>query len=59
VDGNLEDTDPQLASPTLPPLLTSPAIDGGASVPEVQGDIRGIQRPQHGRWDVGAYESNQ
>lgn len=34
----------------------SPAIDSGVAIPEVSTDRRGVRRPQHAAWDVGAYE---
>jgi hypothetical protein len=34
----------------------SPAIDKGASLPEVPTDILGVTRPQGLAWDIGAYE---
>jgi parallel beta-helix repeat protein len=34
----------------------SPAIDAGASLPDVLTDILGVKRPQTVSWDIGCYE---
>lgn len=34
----------------------SPAVNAGATLSEVQTDLRGVERPQGGQYDIGAYE---
>ena len=35
----------------------SPAIDSGATLPEVEDDFDGVKRPQGNRYDIGAFEA--
>ena len=52
-------TDPKFINPATRDFrLTqgSPAIDGGTSVPMVERDYLGIERPQGSSYDIGAYE---
>jgi hypothetical protein len=38
-------------------VANAPAVDRGTALPEIAVDRDGVQRPQGGRYDVGAYES--
>jgi len=45
-------------TPTLYPMVGSPAIDAGASTGEPATDQRGVTRPQGNGYDIGAVEAN-
>ncbi|NUM52032.1 MAG: hypothetical protein HUU46_00160 [Candidatus Hydrogenedentes bacterium] len=52
------DADPQFIETPDGVLLRtgSPCIDTAATLPHVPADLRGVARPQHGAYDMGAYE---
>lgn len=43
-------------TPTRALLFGSPAIDAGATIAGLTDDQRGVARPQHSGYDIGAYE---
>ncbi len=62
--GSRNNTDPRLgpfgsygsSTDVFPPLLNSPAINTGATIPGLDLDQRGVARPQGAEFDIGAVE---
>jgi len=59
VSNETTNVDPVFASPSTGDFhlqSTSPAIDGGVTIPSVTADLEGVLRPQGAGYDLGAYE---
>jgi hypothetical protein len=59
INNNFTDQDPKFVNASAKDFhlqQASPAIDAGASLPEVPDDIEGNSRPARSAYDIGAYE---